>query len=91
VALICKRCLIEGRVQGVFYRASTRQHALKLGVSGSVRNLPDGRVEATIQGEAVQVEQMIDWLWQGPTYSHVTSVQCYDEQQIDTDTFIVTH
>lgn len=91
MALICKRCLIEGRVQGVFYRATTQKQASRLGLTGWVRNLPDGSVEAAIQGEPKQVERMIGWLWEGPTYSHVTSVRCYDEQPVDSDSFVVTH
>jgi len=90
MALICKRCLVDGRVQGVFYRATTHRKALDIGINGWVRNLPDGKVEALLQGESTQVEQMLDWLWQGPSNSHVTSVQCYDEQPISTDSFIVT-
>ena len=90
MALTCKRCVIDGRVQGVFYRASTYDQAIKLGIHGWVRNLSDGRVESLIQGEAQAVEQMIDWFWQGPAYSDVVSVQCQDETPIDTDTFTVT-
>ena len=91
MALICKRCVIEGRVQGVFFRAATQQKAQQLGIHGWVRNMPDGRVESLVQGEIDLVEQMMDWLWQGSRYSHVTGVQCYDEQPISTDTFKVTH
>lgn len=90
MALICKRCVIDGRVQGVFYRASTYDHAIKLGVQGWVRNLPDGRVESLVQGDAERVNQMIDWFWKGSAYSDVISVQCQDETPIDTDTFTVT-
>jgi len=90
MALICKRCLIDGRVQGVFYRASTYEKAQQLGVKGWVRNLSDGRVEALVQGSEEQIEEMVDWFWQGPSYSRVSSVQCYDEQPVVTDTFSVT-
>ena len=90
MAVICKRCIIAGKVQGVFYRASTYEQATKLGLNGWVRNLPDGRVESLVQGEAQVVEQMIDWFWQGSTFSQVISVQCYDEDTLDTDTFTVT-
>ena len=90
MALICKRCLIDGKVQGVFYRASAYEKGQLVGVKGWVRNLPDGRVEALIQGDEGQVEEMLDWFWQGPSNSRVSSVQCYDEQPITTDTFSVT-
>jgi len=89
--MICKRCLIDGRVQGVFYRASAYEKAQQIGVKGWVRNLSDGRVEALVQGERDQVEDMLDWFWQGSSYSSVSSVQCYDEQPIATDTFSVSH
>ena len=90
MAIVCKRCLIDGRVQGVFYRASAYEQANRLGVHGWVRNLDDGRVESLIQGTGQQVDEMIDWFWVGPKQSQVTSVQCYDEQPIDTDSFTVT-
>jgi acylphosphatase len=90
MALVCKRCVIDGRVQGVFYRASTYEQAVKLGVHGWVRNLPGGQVEALVQGEPAQVERMIDWFWRGPAYSEVISVQCQEESPIDADTFSIT-
>ena len=88
--MICKRCIIDGKVQGVFYRASTYEQATKLGLSGWVRNLQDGRVESLVQGDAQLVDQMIDWFWQGSTFSQVISVQCYDEDIVETDSFTVT-
>ena len=69
-----RRCLVAGRVQGVFYRASTRQRARELGVSGHARNLPDGRVEVLAWGDAEAVQRLCDWLWQGSPASHVTTV-----------------
>jgi acylphosphatase len=72
---IARRCLVAGRVQGVFYRASTRRRAQELGVTGYARNLVDGRVEVLACGEASAVQALCDWLWQGPPASHVTSVQ----------------
>lgn len=72
---IARRCLVAGRVQGVFYRASTRQRALELGVSGHARNLPDGRVEVLACGTPQSVAALCEWLWQGSPASHVTSVE----------------
>lgn len=71
----CVRCLIAGRVQGVSFRASTREKAMELGVRGWVRNLPDGRVEALLQGEVEAVEALKKWLWRGPSLAQVVDVQ----------------
>jgi len=90
MAVICKHCVIDGRVQGVFYRASAYKKAQSIGVKGWVRNMDDGCVEALVQGEQDLVDDMLDWFWQGSAPSHVTSVRCYDEQPIATDDFIVT-
>jgi acylphosphatase len=72
---IARRCLVAGRVQGVFYRASTRQQAQALGVVGHARNLPDGRVEVLACGTPQAVAALCEWLWQGSPASHVTSVE----------------
>jgi acylphosphatase len=72
----CIRCRIAGRVQGVWFRASTQQKAQELGIQGWVRNLPDGRVETLLQGEAEAVEALKQWLWQGPPLAEVMDVQC---------------
>jgi acylphosphatase len=77
---IARRCLVAGRVQGVFYRASTRERARALGVTGYARNLADGRVEVLACGEAAAVHALCDWLWQGSPSSHVTSVQVEELQ-----------
>ena len=72
---IARRCLVAGRVQGVFFRASTRQRAEQLGVTGYARNLADGRVEVVACGKASAVLTLCEWLWQGSPASRVTSVQ----------------
>lgn len=74
-AIVARRCLVSGRVQGVFYRASTRQKAIDLGVSGYARNLPDGRVEVLAVGQASTVESLIAWLAVGPPASQVSGVE----------------
>jgi acylphosphatase len=71
---IARRCLVAGRVQGVFYRASARLRAQALGVTGYARNLPDGRVEVLACGPAEAVESLCHWLWEGPPAAHVTAV-----------------
>jgi acylphosphatase len=73
---ICERCVVRGRVQGVFYRASTQQEAQRNGVSGYARNLADGRVEVLLCGHPDAVGHMKAWLWQGPPAAHVAEVIC---------------
>lgn len=73
---VCYRCLIGGRVQGVFFRASAREQAMRLGVTGYARNLGDGRVEVLACGEPGAVAQLRDWLRTGPAAAVVTGVAC---------------
>ncbi len=73
--MISKKCLVGGRVQGVYYRATTANRARELGVTGYARNLPDGRVEVLAVGEASAVNALIEWLWEGSSASKVTSVE----------------
>jgi acylphosphatase len=70
-----KRALVSGRVQGVFFRDSARQEAERLGISGSARNLPDGRVEIIAEGDEEAVERLIEWCRSGPSYADVTDVE----------------
>ncbi|MDQ1309208.1 MAG: acylphosphatase [Pseudomonadota bacterium] len=72
---VARRCLVAGRVQGVFYRASARARAEALGVTGHARNLPDGRVEVLACGTPQAVQALCDWLWQGPAAADVASVE----------------
>ncbi|MFW6044535.1 MAG: acylphosphatase [Planctomycetota bacterium] len=65
---------IEGHVQGVFFRGSTRRRARSVGVDGYVRNLPDGRVEAVFEGNERTVKDMVNWCHQGPSSARVDSV-----------------
>lgn len=69
---------VSGRVQGVGYRASTWAKAQALGLSGWVRNCPDGRVEAFAQGDAGAVEALIAWAKRGPLPAKVESVEVVD-------------
>jgi len=73
---ICARCIITGRVQGVFFRASTERKAQQLGITGYARNLPDGSVEVLACGEASAVEDLKLWLWTGPPAAQVKDVRC---------------
>ena len=68
------RIFVEGRVQGVFFRDNTRTLASSLGVTGWVRNLPDGRVEIVAEGSEAAVKALIDWCHKGPAHASVTNV-----------------
>ncbi len=68
------RCLVSGRVQGVFFRANTRHQAERLNLTGFARNLHDGRVEVVACGEPQAIEQLKDWLRQGPEAAEVTGI-----------------
>jgi len=72
----CLRCHISGRVQGVWFRASTREQAVRLGVNGYARNLADGRVEVLACGDEEALSQLQEWLWQGPRGARVDQVVC---------------
>jgi acylphosphatase len=71
---------ISGIVQGVGYRWHTRRQAQGLGLTGWVRNLPDGRVEAVFQGAREQVERMIQWCRRGPEDAQVSDVAVVYEE-----------
>lgn len=75
----CLRCTISGKVQGVFFRANTQKQAQKLGITGWVRNLPTGEVEALICGEEDALLAMQDWLAKGPVLAQVTRVEVVEE------------
>jgi acylphosphatase len=73
--MICRRSLVSGRVQGVFYRATCVRKAQSLQLSGYARNLPDGRVEVLACGDAAAVAHFVAWLWEGSMASEVTGVE----------------
>lgn len=68
------RFWVSGKVQGVFFRASTREQALRLGLSGSARNLADGRVEVIAAGDGRSLEKLARWLQEGPPVAEVAEV-----------------
>lgn len=74
---------VEGRVQGVSYRASMEQQARRCGLCGWVRNLPDGAVEFLVQGDPDHVKQLLDWARRGPAGA---SVDALNVHEVDADT-----
>jgi acylphosphatase len=73
--MVCKKCLVGGRVQGVYYRSTAQRRARELGIGGYARNLPDGRVEVLACGEAAAVEAFVKWLWIGSSAAKVSAVE----------------
>jgi acylphosphatase len=74
------RVVAHGRVQGVFFRDSCREHAEARGVAGWVRNCPDGTVEAVFEGEADAVERMAEWMRSGPSGASVEKTEVSEEE-----------
>jgi acylphosphatase len=70
-----RRFLVLGKVQGVYFRHSTRLEAKRLGLRGIARNLPDGSVEVVAQGAAAAIEELRDWLNHGPPEARVDEVR----------------
>jgi len=81
------RVLVSGRVQGVFFRDTCRRMAVEHGVSGWVSNLPDGRVEAVFEGEADNVQRLVDWARHGPRHAAVADTWVRPEQPEGLDSF----
>lgn len=79
-----RRVVVHGRVQGVFFRASTRERARGLELSGWVRNDPDGTVTAHLQGEAHAIDELLDWIRDGgPRLARVDRVEVEDVEPAD--------
>ncbi len=72
--MACRRFIVGGRVQGVWFRASTREQAERLGLDGHALNLPDGRVEVVVCGAEDALDRLASWLWRGPPLAEVKDV-----------------
>jgi len=84
--MIRRQFTISGKVQGVWFRAGTREQALLLGLSGYAANLADGRVEVQAQGAAEAVARLEQWLWQGPVLAKVDSMDVMDMASMPQET-----
>lgn len=73
---------VSGRVQGVFFRQETQEVALKLNVTGWVRNTNDDKVEAVFEGKEENVEKLVEFCKRGPPYAHVTKVEVTWEEYV---------
>ena len=82
MAELTRRYLIAGKVQGVYFRHSTRIEAERLRLSGVARNLADGGVEVIVQGDAEALKQLREWLSHGPSGARVEQVRELDDEQI---------
>lgn len=88
---IARRVRVTGRVQGVFFRAWTRDEAQTLRVTGWVRNCPDGSVEAQLEGREEAVEELIDLMREGPPDATVENVTVEEADEEGSGTFSVRH
>jgi acylphosphatase len=75
-----RRVVVHGRVQGVFFRDSTRQRADSAGVAGWVANRPDGTVEAVFEGKADAVDGLVEWMSDGPRGASVSRTEVIEEE-----------
>jgi len=82
---------VTGRVQGVFFRATTRDRAQELGVDGWVMNLDDGRVEAVFEGNPDAVDAMVDFCYEGSDMASVSTVEVEEEEPEGIDGFKIRY
>ena len=83
------RIIIEGRVQGVYYRAMAREKAEELRITGTVRNLPEGHVEIFATGPEADLEALVSWCWSGPPRAKVTRVEVTDQPRTEFPDFSI--
>lgn len=88
---IGRHFIVIGKVQGVFFRDTTRSKALELGITGWVRNDPQGHVECYAFGAPEQIAHFEAWLWQGPKRAEVSSVKCESVPVEECDEFDIRY
>jgi len=86
---LCKKYMVSGTVQGVFFRHNTMLTATDLGLTGWVQNLVDGRVELVACGDENQLDKLESWLWKGPEKAHVHDVKVSDEPLQQFSDFVI--
>lgn len=75
-------CLVSGRVQGVFFRASTQEQGQRLKLNGWVKNLADGRVEVFASGEEQNIKKLLEWLKLGPPMATVDEIEFIEDEKM---------
>ena len=91
MATVARHVTVTGLVQGVFFRAWMREQAVELGVTGWVRNCPDGRVDTHIEGDEAAVLELVERLHRGPPAAKVEDVHVWNVELFDFDDFEVRH
>ena len=91
MSVAARHVTVTGRVQGVFFRAWMKQQDDELGVTGWVRNCPDGRVDAHVEGDETAVQRLIELLHRGPPSARVEDVHLWNVETFDFDDFEVRH
>ena len=92
MAIIRAHIFISGRVQGVYFRSETQDMALSLGLTGLVKNLYDGRVEAVFEGEEKAVKEAVDWCKRGPRMAVVEKVDInWEKTKNDNNYFSISY
>ncbi len=87
----CFHLIVSGKVQGVFFRDNTRKKAMELGLTGYVKNLPDGNVEVVLEGIEYKIKELIDFIKGGPGYAKVTDIRIQKKFPVAFKTFEVRY
>ncbi len=80
---------VSGEVQGVFYRQSTQEMAMAIGITGQIRNLPDGNVFIVATGSKEQLDKLVSWCRKGPPKAHVTGIEVQECHLQQFDRFLI--